>query len=458
MRLRSVVRACAVAATFALVPATAYAATLQPTVVGEKSSSSLPQVVASAAVPAPHVDAIATDGTTTYVGGLFDTMVQGTNPPVTGLSNIAAFNSTTGAFLPDFSVSVNGLVNDLELVGGSLYVAGDFTQVNGAARSGLVKLDATTGAQDATFKPYFSTGKVNDIGVATLAGTPRLVVGGGMSKKLAAVDLSTGKAVASYTFPTPSVAIPGAWGGVAIYRFAVSPDGTKLIATGNFQQIGTDSRTRFVMLDLNPSGAAVNPWYYPRFADACSSTAARRIAYLQGVDWSPDGSAFDVTATGQISKAGQVWHPWQNAQQQAQTTVCDGVGRFSLADPTKPVWINYTGGDSVWRVQDTGAAVYVEGHFQWLDNADGFASNGIGDKGGNGAPATPAVNRLAIGAIDPVSGRALSRAPQAAQFKQGGKALLATSNGLWIGNDSKRFGAQPRYGLAFAPLGATAAR
>src|SRR3712207_7371368 len=49
-------------------------------------------------------------------------------------------------------------------------------------------------------------------------------------------------------------------------------------------------------------------------------------------------------------------------------------GRFSVSDDTKAQWINYTGGDSVWRVQDTGVATYMTGHFRWVDNPDGFAS------------------------------------------------------------------------------------
>ncbi len=239
-----------------------------------------------------------------------------------------------------------------------------------------------------------------------------------------------------------------------MYRFAHDPVHQRLAVVGDFRTVGGQARSRFVMLNLGAGGATVDDWYYAPFAKDCSSTASRRIAYLQGVDFSPNGEYVSVAATGQISKPGDVWHYWDLPEKQAQSTVCDAVGRFD-SGPTgddAPQWINYTGGDSVWRVQDTGSAVYASGHFQWFDNQDGFASQGTGDRGGNGQPGYPAVRRLGLAAIDADSGRALPWDPAATGFKQGGKGLLVTSAGLYVGNDSKRFGGQPRYGFAFAPV------
>ena len=211
---------------------------------------------------------------------------------------------------------------------------------------------------------------------------------------------------------------------------AVNPAGTKLVATGNFMRVAGVARSRFFMADLTGGQATLDPWYYPRFASACSSTHPRRIAYLQGIDFSPDGTHFSVAATGQIPRPGDRFE-----------TVCDGVGRFAMSDDSEPQWINYTGGDSVWAVSETGAAVYTQGHFQWLDNPFGFASQ---DGGG-------AARRLGIGAINPTTGRALPWNP-AKPASIGGRALVATNAGLWVGSDSLRFGGEPRRGIAFAPL------
>ena len=151
-----------------------------------------------------------------------------------------------------------------------------------------------------------------------------------------------------------------------------------------------------------------------------------------------------MTATGQIPRERtDVWYARLGDANRPNTTVCDGVGRFSLSDPTKPQWINYTGGDSVWSVTDTGAAVYVGGHFRWLDNPDGYGSRGVGDK----TSGAPAVIRRGIGAIDPASGLALPWNPGLGRTKIGGKALLSDAGGLWIGNDATTFAGEPRYGL-----------
>jgi hypothetical protein len=329
-----------------------------------------------------------------------------------------------------------------------VYVGGDFTTVDGVARAGLAKLDATTGALDPAFRPPFRAGHVNDLELVTVGGARRLIVGGGASAKLFSVNPATGAGDGYFTSKVADP-IPDAWGGVAVYQIAIDPGGTRLIATGNFMTVDGQARTRFVMLDLGPDHPTVDPWYYPGFAKPCSSTASRRIAYLQGVDWSPDGSFFDVTATGQIPRyRTDVWYQRLGDDNLADTTVCDAVGRFSLSDPTRPVWINYTGGDSVWAVSDTGTSVYVAGHFRWLDNPDGYASIGVGDK----KSGTAASLRKGIGAIDPVSGLANVWNPGLTNTKLGGKSLLAVGDGLWVGNDATAFHHVPHYGLAFAPL------
>ena len=72
-----------------------------------------------------------------------------------GCSGVRKFDATTG--VPDASfdaaVSFDAVVYDLALSGNALYVAGDFQHMGSQARPGVVELDATTGALDATFAP-----------------------------------------------------------------------------------------------------------------------------------------------------------------------------------------------------------------------------------------------------------------------------------------------------------------
>ena len=122
--------------------------------------------------------------------------------------------------------------------------------------------------------------------------------------------------------------------------------------------------------------------------------------------------------------------------------LCDGVSRFETnnLDPTKPTWINYTGGDSLKSVAVTNSAVYVQGHSRWLDNPDGV------DRPGPGA-----VDRLGGGAVDPVTGKALPWNPVMPQ-QAGGFDILATATGVWFATDGTRFGGKYRKGIRFAPL------
>ncbi len=84
------------------------------------------------------------------------------------------------------------MVNDLELdaANNALYVGGDFTLANGVARSGLAKLDATTGELITTFKA--PSGKINDLMLVNVGGTERLFAGG-PGKGLVSLNPVTGK-------------------------------------------------------------------------------------------------------------------------------------------------------------------------------------------------------------------------------------------------------------------------
>jgi Domain of unknown function (DUF5122) beta-propeller len=321
---------------------------------------------------------------------------------------------------------------------GAVYVGGSFTHVGGVARRALVKLDPVSGAVDPAFDAGFAGGQVNRV----VYRNGLLYVAGSSGRKLMALDPATGADTGTVSLRIADP-IPNAWGGVAVYGLAINRAGTRLVATGNFQTVAGEPRTRLFVADLGSAGAVLDPWYYAGFAKPCSSTAPRRIAYLQGVDFSPGGGYFVVTATGQIplDKADR-WHP--GVANPPDTTVCDGVGRFNLGHQGvthQPAWINYTGGDSVWDTAATGPAVYVQGHFRWLDNPDGFASQPVG----------PAVSRRGIGAIDPVSGLALPWNP-GKPARRGGRAFLATAAGLWVGSDSETFHREPHVGIAFAPL------
>ncbi|HEY7102352.1 MAG TPA: hypothetical protein VH573_12000 [Mycobacteriales bacterium] len=360
-----------------------------------------------------------------YAGGSFTTVTAaaGTTPQGTFARNkILAFNAANGNISTAFAPNFNGDVWAIVASGTSLYVGGNFSTVNGVARRALVKIDATTGAVDPTFNAKLT----NNVSEAAIVGG-RLIVSGIFGKKIAALNLTTGADTGYITVPVTGSVASNA-GPVEVYRFAVNPAGTKLVGVGNFTTVGGASHPRVFMLDLGAASATVSSWHYAPTGQMCA--AASLPDYMRDVDFSPDGSYFVTVSTGFVPQSGQVG-----------IALCDAATRFETANlaPTRPTWINYTGGDTLHSVAVTDLAVYVQGHQRWLNNPQGRDSAGPG-----------AVSRPGIGAIDPTSGLALSWNPTKDRGV-GGKDLLVTARGLWVGSDTAHIGHETRMRVALLP-------
>ena len=157
------------------------------------------------------VRALASSGTTLYVGGAFTAYKGVANSAV----RLAKIDTTNGAIDTTFSpvgATANGFsglggndqVDALLVNGSSLYVGGQFRAYKGVASSAnsLAKLDLTTGAIDTTFSPVGpnANGVDNRVTALAVSGTS-LIVGGqfaayrgaaGLANNLAKVDLATG--------------------------------------------------------------------------------------------------------------------------------------------------------------------------------------------------------------------------------------------------------------------------
>ena len=401
-----------------------HAAPAQHAVVLENPSDRTPDLVRDDRVRFPAVYALEQAGTTVYAGGEFATLEDATRTTSYARSDLAAFDARTGAVSRTFAPRVDGSVWAVRAYGSSIYVGGTFSTVDGVARRGVAKLDATTGRVDPAFRATTVRGDVTDLRVVQ----GRLVVAGQFAKRLAALDLATG-ADTGYL----DLGITGTADGLSrptrVYRFAVTPDQSRLLAIGDVGSVSGQPRARAFMVDLGPARGTLSPWYYPGLTRGCSGS--KLPAYLRDVDFSPDGSWFVLVATGGIPR-----------RDGHGVAVCDGAARFETrtVHPQRPTWMNYTGGDTLHSVAVTGAAVYVSGHQRWLDNPYGNDSCGQG-----------CVPRPGIGAIDPVTGKALPWNPGKTRGV-GGKDLLATSEGLWVGSDGARFDGEYHYGIAFAPL------
>lgn len=123
---------------------------------------------------ATEVQAFAQIGGTVYVGGNFTTVQKGAS--ATGSDSVAqpylaAFDATTGAFIRDFTPSLNSQVKSLTaLPNGRLAVGGEFTTVDGTARKGLVVLDARTGDLDTTWTTNLENRMANNTATVSVRG------------------------------------------------------------------------------------------------------------------------------------------------------------------------------------------------------------------------------------------------------------------------------------------------
>ena len=366
-------------------------------------------------------------GDTIYAGGTF-TQVKEPGGATLARTNLFAFSASTGA-IRSFAPTIDGEVDALATDGSSLFVGGLFSNVNGSSAKRIVKLDPTSGQAISAFNANISSG-ASVLTMAMRGGS--LFIGGAFSVingqsrgRLAALDPTTGA-----VDPSLNISFDGKHNGgqIRVAKLTISPDGSKLVAIGNFVTAGGMDRHQIAMIDLTTSPKSVANWETDRYKSVCAS---RFDTYMRDVDFSPDGSYFVVGVTGAY-----VGGPGAGV-------LCDTVTRWesnATGQALQPTWADYTGGDTTWSVAATGSAIYVGGHMRWENNS--FA----GDVAGPGA-----VPRQGIAGLDPVNGLPFSWDPSRDRG-EGVFAFLVTNEGLWVGSDTDHIDNEYHAKIAFLPV------
>jgi Malectin domain len=370
--------------------------------------------------------------------GTFTTVRQTLTSADITRNRIFAFDATTGAIDMSFNPNLGGSANSVDNDGTNIYVGGAFSSVGGnTAIKRVVKLTAL-----GAVAPGFSAVPNSGVNEVVVRGN-RLFVGGGFTNvksgtttttrnALAGLDSTSGAVLSTVNVPFTGLYDPAIGGGTNVKRFDMTPDGSKLVAVGNFSTVGGQPRSQIAVVNTPTTGAAgVASWATNRYDADHNDCAGVFDTFMRDVDFSPDGSYFAVTATG--AYAGGV----------SSGTLCDTTTRWETASTgNDPTWIDYTGGDTTYGVAVTGTAIYTGGHMRWQNNPY------QGDEAGPGA-----VPREGIAALDPVNGLPLSWNPGRTRGV-GAQALYATSTGLWVGSDTNKIG-NPREThsrIAFMPL------
>jgi len=390
----------------------------QATVVSADPADTTPQVLDG------RVYGIAEIDSRVVVGGTFTQVKNFNNSTVHTRNRVFAYDKTTGVIDQNFVPNVDNVVNDVEAgPGDTVYLAGAFATVNGVASKGLAKLNTTNGSQVEAFSAP-TTGTVEDIvlrGGKLYAGGAFPRVKGVVRGKLAAVDGTTGAVDPELNLPLTEPIV----GSTSVKQLDVTPDGSRLVVTGNFKKVNGVARHQVALIDLTTVPDSVSTWDTLRFTPRCSTSYD---TYMRGVDFSPDGSYFVIVTTGA---------PFDN-------TLCDSASRWetgATGPNREPTWVNWTGGDTLYSVAVTNVAVYVGGHQRWLNNSP--VAHDVKRDG--------AVDRSGIGALDPTSGVPLRWNPGRTRGV-GAFVLTATAGGLYVGSDTTSLGGEFHARLGFFPL------
>ncbi|MGY1741765.1 MULTISPECIES: PKD domain-containing protein [unclassified Blastococcus] len=341
------------AGTLALLPGTARAdsAPLLP-------SAATPTTVTADALPTVQIDGVAwaqaVVGTTVYVGGSF-TSARPAGAPLgtneTPRANLLAYDIRTGELITSFAHDLNGQVLAVAASpdGSRVYVAGDFTAVDGQTRRRVAAFDTATGALVQNWAPAVQSQ------VAALAVTDDTVYLGGSITAVGSVSRSRLAAVSAADgsllpwAPVPGVgSTAGNTNGAkgtsdAVLALTVASTG-QVIAGGRFDSMNGVKATGVAALD--PVSGATKP-----FAVNQRLTNQGVNSAVYSLSTSGDlviGTAYDFYGPGNLE------------------------GSFVVnADGGSIVEINDCRGDS-YSNYVTGGVVYVASHTHDCGNIGGF--------------------------------------------------------------------------------------
>lgn len=389
--------------------------------------------------------AVVTDGAGGwYVGGEFAA------PAGTTQSNLVHLRADK-SIDPAFDARVNGVVTELVLDGGTLYVGGMFTRIGGALRNSLAAIDAQSGRATLWNPKPSGPSSASETAISSLAisgstlyvGGAFASIGGQPRNGLAAIDRSLGTATGWNPDPRDDA-------GVRVLALAVA--GATVYAGGEFDTIGGQSRSGLAALDA-VSGAATpwnpNPTNEDRATQIHALSVSDAIVYVGGAMASIGGQKrAGLAAIDAGTGAATGWDPKLsdasgNLSVEA-IAVADGAvyagGSFTAAgsqernslvalDPVTAVstaW-NPSPDSRVRALAVSGDIVYAGGEFVML--------------GG--------VERRGLAALNARTGALTSWNPDVG----GGVAALALAGGtLYVGGGFETIGGQRRSSLAALDL------
>ncbi len=228
-----------------------------------------------------------------YLGGEF-TKVRPPGVPIGGkgevaANRIAAFNATTGAFIPTFKHTANSIVYALTVApdGKTLYLGGDFTNLDGKARTRVGAIDLTTAAGALkTWAPKLTGNRVKAISVnpantAVYLGG-RFTAAEGQARSYAAAYTPAGALLpwAPQLDSNPAAVL-------------VTPKGNKVALGGGFNLVNGELHRAVALVDAGTGATEPTDKAFP---EDCSVTACTNFSTVRS--FTTDGTYVYLGAEG----------------------------------------------------------------------------------------------------------------------------------------------------------------
>ena len=338
-------------------------------------------------VAVSHVAHIRSDGTvdtgfapggvipspTQTVGGP-DLAVAGQDVIVGTLSGVTALDATTGAVdwtLPAFGVSA------LAASGSTVYVAGAFKQIGGAARNGVASIDVSTGTVT-SWNPDVTNAPNGSANIDAIAVSGSTVYVGGTLTTVNGSILRGGAAAFDATTGTATAWDPETVGGQV---FALAASASTVYIGGSFSKVNTSVTVSGGLAAVDPTTGTITGWSAPLANGGVYSLAV---------------SGGDVYVGGSLELAGS-------------PTTFVGVAGFDAAS-AETAFAPAVDGE-VTTISVSGSKVGVGGEFQ----------------------AVGGVRRQGLAAIDLDTGRPTSWNPFVSGLSLGIKALALSGSTVYVG-------------------------
>ncbi len=340
---------------------------------------------------------------------------------------IAAYDANTGRFDSGFRPAVDNFINAIDTDGSSLYIIGQFGQVDGEAHRRIAKIN--------------SNGSVNSQFTAALGTTPNTVavangkvyIGGGFTtvnnvsrQAFAAVDTTRGRldSVTDFDFSESTQN----FGGLTVRWIDVSPDGNFLFMAHSARRIDGQIRSGIARFDISATSTTLSNWQTLLYDNELDSFTLR----MRRLAISPDGSyVVQVTSGGDRPPTGDTAIRFPTSG--GANVQADWVSRHF---------------DTVLGVAISDDAVYVGGHFFFQEapgssnpfpgDPDTVFDNGVGQ--GPQVLGDEVVQREQLGALSPTTGKSLDWNPGSDSFIGVQSLTWDDELGLLVGHDGNRLG------------------